>query len=140
MSGIVRILHCFALFGTHGHQKRERKSRATVVKRDDGKRNLKKGQDFHLRKHTADISDGLILASSIVLEVGDRGPVGRLVLGSAARGASGPDKRGVVGGLAKGCSIVGQSYRSHGLVKREGVLTHRQSQRFGGCARRALQG
>lgn len=63
---------------------------------------------MNLRKHTADISDGLILASRSVLEVGDGGPVGRLVLGRTTRGAVGSNEGSIVGGLAKAyrCSSV----------------------------------
>lgn len=59
------------------------------------------GEELNLRKHAANIIDSLILASSIILEVGNGGPVGRLVLGDNCRGAVGRNQSVVVGSLAE---------------------------------------
>lgn len=56
---------------------------------------------MNLRKHSTNISDSLPLSSSVILEVGNRGPVGRLVGSDSTRGAVRLDQNIVVNSLTK---------------------------------------
>lgn len=65
----------------------------------------RRGSVKNLRKHAADISDGLVLAGLIISEQRVGGPVGGLVSGDGTRSAVGGDKRVVVSGAAEACVV-----------------------------------
>lgn len=59
----------------------------------------------NLREHATNVVNGLILSSGVVLEVGVRGPVGRLVRSDGTRGAVAGDE-GLIGrNLAESCAV-----------------------------------
>lgn len=57
----------------------------------------------NLRKHATDISDSLVLASLVVSEIGEWGPVGRLVSSHGTGGAVGSGQSIVVSNVAETC-------------------------------------
>lgn len=56
-----------------------------------------------LREHSSSVGDGLPLASGVVLEVGNGGPVAGLVGCDSTRSAVGLDKGVIVDSLTKAC-------------------------------------
>lgn len=58
----------------------------------------------NLRKHATDIIDSRVLASLVVSEIGERGPVGGLVSSHGTRGAVSSGQSIVISNVAETCT------------------------------------